>query len=47
LVIAEGGSILLHWMAAYIAIGGPVTLHRVAESIAFSTFILRGEFDPS
>jgi hypothetical protein len=36
LVIAEGGSIQLHWMQRNFALGGRITLHRVAELIAFS-----------
>jgi hypothetical protein len=36
LVIAEGGSIQLHWMQRNFALGGRITLHWVAELIAFS-----------
>jgi hypothetical protein len=37
LVIAEGGSIPLHWMAAYFALGGSITLRWEAELIVFIT----------
>jgi hypothetical protein len=34
-------------VAAFCCSGWQHTWHLVAELIAFSTFILRGEFDPS